>query len=422
MIITNVCLLLEALSIVICLHHLYGEKFRLDIATVSFLSIDMIIMTAINYFGLPKTYTMVIYPVIILYCGVRFGFEIKKIAVNFILCIILVGGLQLLIATPIGYLFNMHNVVKLNLLIMISTVFVVITIAIPYAKIEKLSSFLQYKDRALFLSMAICLVIISFWLIRYKKGAWMELDNTILLFLCIFFILVISIKMVKYKIKAKEMEAELKIHKLYSDSFQGLIDDIRLRQHEFDNHINAIYSQHFTYHTYEELVEAQRNYCGLIIKDNCFNRILSRDNPVIRGFLYGRFIEIAELGIEVSYQVVIKELDIGVPVYKLIEILGDLMNNAVEALLANDNERKMHVLLMETDKFFLEVRNESPYIPYNQLGVFFDKGYSKKGENRGLGLYNVKKICEEFGLILLPECKEINGKNWISFKISRENE
>ena len=143
MIITNVCLLLEALSIVICLHHLYGEKFRLDIATVSFLSIDMIIMTAINYFGLPKTYTMVIYPVIILYCGVRFGFEIKKIAVNFILCIILVGGLQLLIATPIGYLFNMHNVVKLNLLIMISTVFVVITIAIPYAKIEKLSSFLQ---------------------------------------------------------------------------------------------------------------------------------------------------------------------------------------------------------------------------------------------------------------------------------------
>ncbi len=79
MIVTNVCLLLEALSIVICLHHLYGEKFRLDIATVSFLSIDMIIMTAINYFGLPKTYTMVIYPVIILYCGVRFGFRIKSL-------------------------------------------------------------------------------------------------------------------------------------------------------------------------------------------------------------------------------------------------------------------------------------------------------------------------------------------------------
>ena len=52
MIITNVCLLLEALSIVICLHHLYGEKFRLDIATVCYLSIDMISMAAVNYLGL----------------------------------------------------------------------------------------------------------------------------------------------------------------------------------------------------------------------------------------------------------------------------------------------------------------------------------------------------------------------------------
>ena len=34
MIITNVCLLLEALSIVICLHHLYGEKFRLDLSLI----------------------------------------------------------------------------------------------------------------------------------------------------------------------------------------------------------------------------------------------------------------------------------------------------------------------------------------------------------------------------------------------------
>ena len=67
MIITNVCLLLEALSIVICLHHLYGEKFRLDIATVCYLSIDMISMAAVNYLGLSKVYTMIIYPFLILF-------------------------------------------------------------------------------------------------------------------------------------------------------------------------------------------------------------------------------------------------------------------------------------------------------------------------------------------------------------------
>lgn len=83
--ITNVCLLLEALSIVVCLHHLYGEKFRLDIATVSLLSIDMIMMQAIDYYGLPSTFSMLFYPIIVIYCGVKFGFKIQELIVNNIL-------------------------------------------------------------------------------------------------------------------------------------------------------------------------------------------------------------------------------------------------------------------------------------------------------------------------------------------------
>ena len=74
---------------------------------------------------------------------------------------------------------------------------------------------------------------------------------------------------------------------------------------------------------------------------------------------------------------------------------------------------------METDKFSLEVRNESQYIEFNQLSNFFDKGYSKKGENRGLGLYNVKKICEEYGLeiALSYESENESENGWLSFKV-----
>ena len=61
--------LLEALSVLICLHHLYGQKFKLDIATTALLSVDMIIMTAINYYGLPRAYALIIYPIIMIYCG-----------------------------------------------------------------------------------------------------------------------------------------------------------------------------------------------------------------------------------------------------------------------------------------------------------------------------------------------------------------
>ena len=74
-------------------------------------------------------------------------------------------------------------------------------------------------------------------------------------------------------------------------------------------------------------------------------------------------------------------------------------------------------MAVESDEFYIEVRNESQYIEYDVLEKFFDVGYSKKGENRGLGLYNVKQICEEFKLDIMLQNIEIEGVNWLSFKI-----
>ena len=94
--IQRICLVLEALSIVICLHYLYGEKFKLDIKTTSFLAINMIMMTAINYYHMPKALTMFIYPVIVIYCGVRFGFEI-------------INGMALILVLFLYYLKKSHG-------------------------------------------------------------------------------------------------------------------------------------------------------------------------------------------------------------------------------------------------------------------------------------------------------------------------
>ena len=88
--INRICLLLEALSIVICLHHLYGEKFKLDIKTVGFLAVDMILMTFIEFCKLPAIVSLLIYPIIAVYCGMKFGFTLKKIIVNEVLCVAIV--------------------------------------------------------------------------------------------------------------------------------------------------------------------------------------------------------------------------------------------------------------------------------------------------------------------------------------------
>lgn len=422
MIIQNVCLLLEALSFIFCLHYLYGEKIKLDIGTVSYLSIHMIIMVAINYLELPKTYTMIMYIFIAAYCGMRFGFKWKEMLANMVLCVILVGGLQIIVSFTFSFILNTTAFADMKLLLMnCITAFVVVAI-LPKCNIKRLTYYIKGKGEMLLVTICTCVVMVLFTLLNYKSFKLVEAESLILLFISIIFIFVLSGQMNKYKIKAKEVETELRMQKLYADSFKGMIENMRLRQHEFNHHINLLHSMHFKYQTYEELVAAQENYENAVIKENRFHKLLSCGNSVIIGFLYGRFVEFDKKGIDISYQVSIQDVEIGIPIHRIVEILGDLMNNAVEALLADGERKKLHVSVIENDRFYIEVRNESPYIPFKEIGTFFVKDYSKKGENRGLGLHNVKQICEEYGLEIACDNVDIDGENWLYFAIRKEKE
>lgn len=419
--ITNICLLLEALSIVLCLHDLYGKKFKLDIETTSYLAINMISMTAMNYFELPKTYSVVIYPIIAIYCGVKFGFKLREIIINTILCIIIVGVIQMIVTLPFYYLLNVHRFTNYRLLFINCIAFLIMLFVIPRLKINRVVILLKNKEKILIASIIICLGITFFCLFTYKQFIQVELNQTILLFACVVFIFALTGQLNQYKIKSKEIETELRMYKLYSESFQSLIDSIRFKQHEFENHITTIDNLHYMFDTYEELVHEQEKYCQQIINENRFNKLLLKGNPVIISFLYGKLIEIDKKGIDVTYEISIDDLDIGIPIHRIVELLGNLLKNAVEAIEKTPDLNKIHIHMIEIDDLFeMEIRNESYYIQPNDISCFFTKGYSEKGANRGLGLYNVNNICQEYGLQIYFENKEIDGKNWLSFKISNK--
>lgn len=418
--ITNICLLLEALSIIVCLHCLYGEKFKLEIITVSFLSIYMIIMASINYYELPQIYTMIIHPIITIYCGIRFGFKLRTIIINSFLYLIIIGAIQLLISLPCYYILKLNILSEIGLLWANCVALVIVFFILPRFQLYRLSSYLQDKERILKIALLISLAVTMFCIFRYKKVNTIDLNQAVLVFVCIMFICVLAVQLARYKIKSKEVETELKMHQLYEDSFHRLIEDIRLRQHEFDNHINTIYSLHYTYKTYETLVKAQKEYSQIVITENRYNKILTSGNPLVIGFLYSQFLECEKLGIDVTYKVNIRNLEIGVPTFKIVEILGNLIKNAIEALITLEGDRELYVSIVETDKEFeLEVRNKSRFLDYSEIESFFRKGFSKKGNNRGLGLYNVKSICTEYQLTLFCFNKEMCNRNWLCFSVKK---
>lgn len=419
--ITNVCLLLEILSIVFCVHCLYGEKFKLDIATTSYLAVHMIILTTINYYDLPKVYTLVTYPVIFVYCGVKFGFRIKEIVINNVLYLAIIGGIQLLVTLLCHFLLKVYVFKEVRLLIVNFVAFLLVMILLPKFRLYRLSIYLQDKERILLIALVFSIAVTVYCVFCYKKIDLIELSQSILLFFSITFICILAMQLSKYRVKSKEIETELKMHQLYAESFHSLTENIRMRQHEFDNHINTIYSQHYIYKTYEKLVNAQKDYCRAVVQDNRFNKLLTSGNPIVIGFLYGKFVEIEKLDIEILYKIGIRELNIGIPIYKLVEILGNLMNNAVEALKASKQYKTLYIAVIEKEGILeIEVRNKSEFIEHSEIETFFKKGVSKKGESRGLGLYNVKGICSEYSLQLYCENKNIDNENWISFVINNK--
>ena len=67
MIIGNISILLEALSIIMCLHYLHDKRFELDIATICLLSTDLILMQVIDYYELSSFFSLLMYPMIVIY-------------------------------------------------------------------------------------------------------------------------------------------------------------------------------------------------------------------------------------------------------------------------------------------------------------------------------------------------------------------
>ena len=219
----------------------------------------------------------------------------------------------------------------------------------------------------------------------------------------------------------QQKEKELKLYKLYVEPLEELVKDIRAKQHEYDNHINAILNMHLTVDTYEELVKQQSKYITEAAKENDSRQylpLLRISDKVLAGFLYSKIVRSPAY---VQTEVVVKNLEIisGISEHLLVEIVGTMIDNAYEAC----NEELHHVIIevdSENDKAEILIKNQTDSgMKLETIGKFFEKGFSTKTKDgkRGLGLYQAKKICEKYGGEITVGMEMVEEKNYIWFKV-----
>ena len=419
--------LIEILCVLLCIHALYGKKFRIDIKNIITIAGDLILMQFISEGQLPAVASILIYFFVFCYCIVEFGINKRELVVNTILYVVIICVLQIVSWEILKFL----NIVRIsnagtgiNNLCINSLVLVVILVVFPHIGLHKFSVFMQQKVILLRAILVMGVVFVLYMLLVMKAQNYLAPEHYVIITISLCLIWSVTYMWQKNQYKVKEQKIELQMHRMYDEGFQNLVTEVRRRQHDFQNHLNTIYSLHYTCNTLEELVQQQKAYMDAIQEDNQYNKLLSTGNPVIIGFLYGKFLQADKRGIAVIYKVKVENLEGKMPIHKLVEIIGNLFDNAMEAIEEQGVEPKIYLDFIETpDKINLKIKNESCYITQEKLLKMFERGESSKGEARGLGLANVKQICEEYKCDLQANNrKDEQNKSYMEFEITLNKE
>lgn len=196
----------------------------------------------------------------------------------------------------------------------------------------------------------------------------------------------------------------------YLKQYDQVILEIRERQHKFANQLDAIYAMFALYTDYDTLVSRQKMELDHLRQYLQPVDILILDCPLVIAHIHNKICEAERKGIPVKtvFQCGIQELKI--PDIFMVEIIGNLMDNAMDEM--GNLQEKGQILLQirkAGKETAISVSNQHEYIPYTEYCHFFQKGYSTKDANRGLGLPYVKKIVKKYhGRIEMGNIREHN--------------
>lgn len=120
--------------------------------------------------------------------------------------------------------------------------------------------------------------------------------------------------------------------------------------------------------------------------------------PVLVALLLGKAAQAHERGVELVVTADSRSLADGSglpPARDLVTVLGNLIDNAVDAVTAVPGARIAVTLRPEREQLLLRVADNGPGLPE---GVdVFRRGWSGKGEGRGLGLALVRQVAQRWG-------------------------
>ena len=409
--------LLEMLALVLCLHSLSGEKVKLDICNVGFIVIELTFMQMIQDGIVSKQLYFAVYLIYFVFAYIKFKNTIQRTILKCMLVTLIMGGLQIVVYIPMFFISPIIRNETIVVIIINSIIFMILMLTSKSNKYQYLIDFCESKDWILKMSFFICITIIVYFMYELKKSEIIEIDIFILISLFMMILLIFIYRWQKSVFELDRKDRELSITNLYNGVFEDLIKTIRWKQHDFHNQIDAMYSMHFTANSLDELIEAQSEYCDNLIYENRYSKVLScTNNSTLAGFVYSKFKNAEQVGIEIEYDISFTGNTL-IVLYDLIEIVGVLMDNAIEAVTGSKLPQKIKFLLNDYNGLYISIKNPVINISYNDIEKFFEKEYTTKVSGSGIGLSKIKEYQKKYKYNIYTCINKESDFQWIEFRI-----
>lgn len=193
-----------------------------------------------------------------------------------------------------------------------------------------------------------------------------------------------------------------------------LVDSMRANNHDFTNKLHVILGL-LQMEMYDKASAYIENIT--IVQRETISKIMSTiSEPAVAALLIGKSARASELNVKFILEEgsVFSKSDYPIPTETLITVIGNLIDNAFDAMndADGDFDKPKELLLgiySNPGSLVIMANDTGVGIKQEDKGKVFLNGYSTKGEGRGTGLYQTKQMVENLGGLITLESQLGSG-------------
>ncbi|WP_394527207.1 sensor histidine kinase [Lacrimispora sp. JR3] len=263
----------------------------------------------------------------------------------------------------------------------------------------------QHLLKAIFIDL---FVLVFFFIFNFSYGEYLGYSYGVIALNGIIFLLLFAITVFLmysiYKATIREQThkhrmAQFENLQLYTERLETSYGTMRKFKHDYMNILSTMSG----YMEENDMAGLMEYYGSQVLpishafseSDTKLGALSNIKNTALKSLLSSKFIYSMEIGIKAEIELTEPIDTFHMDILELSRIIGIFFDNAVEAAAETKEKELIFCMFYKDDRLFVIIRNTA-LPPDHAISELRSHGVSSKGENRGVGLYNVEMILKNY--------------------------